>query len=405
MDTVFFKEDVHLGKDALSILIDDHLLEDDYNNYNHLKDDLSFYSEPFLNAHYHCDDLKKYPLDQLLFGYFKNNQGVKKIEVKSDAHGVIYLPEIGYFITSLKEQLFYLLLDENQKITLVHQNNGEEVLFEFEKLVYLSQSSIEVLTHSHEYLLHKIKFSDHIKLIAKDLEVPRDKISHYYTTLNKGYDIIRKVDTAQYDEIEKLVKRITFFDCGYFMNFTSMDFQGTIFISTYDSAKPLTFIDTLIHETSHLALNLILIDPEVYFTIDPFELRFNSPFFEESKKRGLYHSIHATYVLTKLVRFYNTLYDSKELKGIEEYELLGLFLLDIKLLGEALSYIDDPDLYTDKGNALFQEMKNLYETVCIDKKEIIDTYKIPVSYNNVNASVTPKNFEVDDFLKINKIAV
>lgn len=405
MDTVFFKEDVQLGKDALSIMIDDHLLDDDYRNYNDLKDDLSVYSEPLLNAHYHCDDLKKYPLDQLLFGYLEHSQIEKRIEVKSDAHGVIYLPEIGYFLTSLKEQVFYLLLDANQKITIVHQDHGEDVLFEFKKLVYLSQSSIEVLTHSHEYLLHKIKFSDHINLITKDIEVSQDKISQYYTTLNKGYEIIRKVDPAQYDEIEKLVKRITFFNCGYFMNFTSMDFQGTIFISTYESAKPLTFMDTLIHETSHLALNLILIDPEAYFTIDPFELKFKSPFFEESKKRGLYHSVHATYVLTKLVRFYNKLYDSKELKGIAEYELLGLFLLDIKLLGEALSYIDDPDLYTGKGKALFQEMKNVYETVCIDKKEIIDTYKIPVSYNNVNASVTPKNFEVDEFLKINKIAV
>ncbi len=405
MGTLFFKEDLQLGKDTLHIMIDDHLLEDHYDNYGHLKDDQSFYSEPLLNAHYHCSDLEKYPLDQLLFGYFENPQLQRKITVKSDKNGIIYVPNVGSFVTLFKQQLFDFKLDEVQGVKLIHKKTRKEVSFTFEKITYLSQSSIEVLTHSHEYLLHKIVSSDHIYLNTENIEVSKDKVLQYYHVLNSAFNIIKKTDAEQLFEIENLVKRIAFFDCGYFMNFTSMDFQGTIFISTYDSAKPLTFIDTLIHETSHLALNLILIDTEAYFTIDPFELKFHSPFFEKSTKRGLYHSMHATYVLTKLVRFYNRLFDTKILKGVEEYELLGLFLLDIKLLGEALSYIDDPTLYTRKGKALFNEMKTLYEAVCLDKKEIINTYQIPQSHNNTNASVTPKNFEVDDFLKINNIVL
>lgn len=206
-------------------------------------------------------------------------------------------------------------------------------------------------------------------------------------------------------EIQKLVKKIAFFDCGYFMNFTSMDIQGIVFISSYNAAKPLTFIDTLIHETSHLALNLILMNYQDYFTIDPFELKFNSPFFEKSIKRGLYHSIHATYVLSKLVRFYDKLYDSGKLQGIQKYELLGLFLLDIKLLEKALSFIDDQSLYTAKGWTLFNEMKRVYETVSHDKKTLIDTYKIPDGYDNQNAAVIPRFFEADDFLKANNLTI
>ncbi len=69
--------------------------------------------------------------------------------------------------------------------------------------------------------------------------------------------------------------------------------------------------------------------------------------------------------------FYNNLYD-KRIKGIEKYELLGLFLLDIKLLKDALSFIDNQSLYTEKGKALFLEMKLVYDTISLDKKELIN---------------------------------
>lgn len=405
MDKIFFEEEVDLGLDLLKIIIDDHLLEDNYDNYNCLKDDHEFYLEPFLIAHYHLTNLKKLPLDQILLGYFKDKIGIKKIEVVSDNNGVIYLPEIGCLLTGLVQHSFFLKATNDYEFILVDKKNNRKVDFKFEKLELINNSNIEILKYSNEYIHNKIFNTPTINLKTKNIEVDFEKKSRYSTILNKAFDLIKKVDKQQYFEIQKLVKRVVFFDCGYFVNFTSMDFQGNIFISTYDTAKRLTFVDTLIHETSHLSLNLILINTDDYFKIDPFELKFNSPFFEKSIKRGLYHSLHATYVLTKLVIFYNKLYDSEILEEVENYELLGLFLLDIELLGEAISYIDDKNLYTEKGIKLFEEMKKVYNKIYTSKKHLVDTYKLPKNYRNSNAAVTPKNFQIDDFIKINNLSI
>lgn len=399
MGTLFFNSEVHLGLDVFKIIMDDHLMNDGYSNYNNLKDDQELFLEPFLIAHYNVQNLDVYPLDQILYNYL--NQ--QNIEVVSDHRGIIYLPETGYLITKFPNTMFSLQVHDNT-YTLIDKNSKKEVDFLFEELLFVRDSSIEIVKYNHPYIYNKLANDKRLKeLSVKDVNTVQ--LESYSTVLNKGYELIKEVDELQYLEIQKLVKKIVFFDCGYFMNFTSMDIQGVVFISSYNAAKPLTFIDTLIHETSHLALNLILMNHQEYFTIDPFELRFNSPFFKKSIKRGLYHSIHATYVLSKLVRFYNKLYDSEKLQGVQKYELLSLFLLDIKLLGDALSFIDDQRLYTEKGKALFNEMKLVYETISLDKKTLIDTYKIPEGYDNQNAAVTPRFFEADDFLQANNLTV
>ncbi|MCV9927824.1 hypothetical protein OIU83_09185 [Flavobacterium sp. LS1R49] len=404
MDKLFFNFEVDLGLDLLKIIIDDSLISDNYSNYDKLQDDQELYLEPFLIAHYNLTNLDKYPLDQILYGYFDNQKDAKNIEVISDQKGIIYLPKIGYFLTSLPNNIFVISMNSKKQFILKDKTSNRIIDFIFEKLIYVGNTSIEILKYNHQYIYNKFENDQNLKKINTN-NISTDKIIKYSEVLNEGYELIKSVDKAQYNEIQKLVKRIMFFDCGYFMNFTSMDFQGNIFISTYNAAKPLTFIDTLIHETSHLALNLILMNHQDYFVIDPFELKFNSPFFKKSIKRGLYHSIHATYVLAKLVRFYDKLYDSGKLTGIKKYELLGLFLLDIRLLKEALSYISDQNLYTEKGKALFYEMKSIYDTVSNNKKDLINKYKIPEEHTDHNAAVLPRFFEAEDFLKVNNLTL
>lgn len=404
MDTLFFHSEVELGLDLLKIIIDDCLISDNYNNYDKLQEDQELYLEPFLIAHYNLTDLDKYSLDQILYGYFDNKEEVDDIEVISDQKGIIYLPKIGYFVTNLPNNIFAMSMNSEEQFILKDKTSSKIVDFVFEELIYVGNTSLEILKYNHRYIYSKLGNDQKLKHISTN-DIATDEILKYSEVLNEGYELIKSVDEMQYNEIQKLVKRIAFFDCGYFMNFTSIDFQGNVFISTYNAAKPLTFIDTLIHETSHLALNLILMNYHDYFTIDPFELKFSSPFFKKSIKRGLYHSVHATYVLSKLVRFYDKLYDSGKLTGIKEYELLSLFLLDIRLLKEALSYISDQNLYTDKGKALFYEMKSTYDTISNDKKHLIDKYKIPEDHTDVNAAVLPRFFEAEDFLKVNNLVL
>lgn len=404
MNSLFFNDEVDLGLDLLKIMNDDHLINDDYSHYENLKDDEQLYLEPFLIAHYHLENLKAFQLDQILLGYLENRQSIKDIKVFSDEKGVIYLPQIGYLITKMPDNTFLLSFSADNSIELRDYESKNVTDFTFETPMYVSDSATEILKHSHPYITSKLATDPSLsKLMIKDF--PIEKVIRHKETLEEGYAIIKKVDPVQYAEIHKLVKKIFFFDCGYFMNFTAMDFQGMLFISTYNAAKPLTFIDTLIHETAHLNLNLVLMNYHEYFTIDPFELKFNSPFFKKSVKRGLYHSIHATYVLAKLVRFYNKLYDAGIFTGLKKYELLALFLLDMRLLKEALSYIKDRSLYTDKGLLLFGEIQSTYEKIAKEKAELINQYKIPEGYDEENAAVRPRFFEADDFLKANNLVL
>lgn len=403
MDKIFFEDQVNLGLDLLKITNDDNLLNDDYDNYHRLISDEELYLEPFLIAHYCLMDLNQYSTDQILLGYFDNKEQVENVRVLTDDNGIIYIPRVGYFLTNIPNTQL-LLSGNNAKYFLKSIESGKTIDFTFDELMFVGNSSMEIIKYNHSYISQKIKTDPQLDTLNIK-EVNLEKITKYSNVLNEGYELIKTVDAVQYNEIEKLVKKIVFFDCGYFMNFSAMDFQGVVFISTYNAAKPLTFIDTLIHETAHLSLNLILLNYQEYFTIDdPFEEKFNSPFFSKDVKRGLYNSIHATFVLAKLVRFYNKLYDADIFTGIRKYELLGLFLLDIKMLKNAISYIDDESLYTQKGMTLLNEIKNVYETVSNEKSSLIKQYKLPKGYGDQNAAVIPRFFEADDFMKANNLS-
>jgi hypothetical protein len=400
MKAIFFNELKDLGLDYVKLVSDDFLLKDKFENYELLADEEAFV-EPFLIAHYHQPSRKEsQSLNQLLLGFMEKGKEPSKIEVRTDACGAIYLPQIGYLVTKFPHATFTLNISSEssgKKYTL--DLSGKNIPFEFEELRYVPNSNIEIFRYSHEYIIHKLGHDEHITDVHLETE-PNEIVDKYSKTMINAFEIIRKVDPLQFEELNELTKKIAFFRADRFVNFTSMDVQGIIFISTYDSAKELTFMDTLIHECSHLSLNLILFNLEDFFTIDPFELKFRSPF--RTILRGLYQSLHATYVLAKLVRFYNKCYKAKVFSGIQEYELIGLFLLDMKLLGESLDYIGDRSDYTEAGWNIVEEINKVYHTIYKEQEMLIKKYKVPGE--DRDAAVVPKDFEVDAFLEVNNLS-
>lgn len=400
MEAIFFNEMKSIGLDYIKLISDDFLLKDNFEHYPHLMDDEEIFLDPFLIAHYHQPArTESQSLDQLLLGYIKKGKEPTSIEVKSDVNGAIYLSNIGYLLTHLSHTTFVLNITNDpaiEKYTLVFERKN--IPFKFEHLRFVPDTNIEIFRHSHEYIIHKLGHDEHITDIYLETE-PNELVDQYSETMIRACEMMRKVDPAQFMELQQLVKKVVFFRADRFVNFTSMDIQGIVFISTYTSAKELTFLDTLVHECAHLALYLILFDINSFFTVDPFELRFQSPF--RTTLRSLYQSLHATFVLSKLVRFYNNCFKAELFSGIQKYELIGLLVLDIKLLGEAITYIGDRSLYTDEGWKVFEEIKKVYHQTCEERKDIISKYRPPEG--DRNASVDPRDFEIDAFLKINNL--
>jgi hypothetical protein len=126
-------------------------------------EDDKIYDEPLIFAF--LNDDKQYNLDWLLIGYM-NTKEERKVSVKSDNFGRIYIANIGWLITSIKNCDFDLIRGCDGKFSLFREN--QKISFYIEPIESSIDGKIEILSHSIP-LLRKCFYDTNGKLL--DIEV------------------------------------------------------------------------------------------------------------------------------------------------------------------------------------------------------------------------------------------
>ena len=264
--------------------------------------------------------------------------------------------------------------------------------FRFEESLFIPDTQIELTTRSNFYSKHQLELARNAN--GRNIGDPTVITNHtkYFPLICQAIEAIASIDEEQHKEILMLCSNIVLFEADEIIAFTSIDVHGMIFIKPTSTCNTVFFIDHIIHECSHIALNCVLADLERYFKVDPFLTIYNSP-FRKGEKRGVYHTIHACFVLARLSSFYGKYLP--EVEGTEFYnDVVGRLLLNIARLEEGISYINDENIYTDQGKKIL----NYLNTILVESKNAFAELIL-----NYDVSDQPIEFDINLFLKTNNL--
>jgi HEXXH motif-containing protein len=259
------------------------------------------FREPFLFAYFN-NKTNQIPLEQILYGYMEEGSRPEELKVYAENQGVIFLPQIGYFIVPVNQQ-YLLLRYDNKKYHLYHQ--GVEVPYTFEPLLFIPGTPFEV----HRY--NSIVFHDYFKVWndeKKDFEDPDDVEITRTTELHlskiaRAMQILREHCPQQYEHYLQTTRRYVIFSNPRIRNFAVRDLHGTAFLSARPEHTEIFFMEEIIHQSSHNVFNAVTAKLPDHFRIDP-ETPLKNFSNREGEFRSIYSAHHGLYtVTTRLICF------------------------------------------------------------------------------------------------------
>lgn len=354
------------------------------------KDNKRVLLEPQLFSYFNSNSKKRDDISRILFSYTKDRN--TSFSVYTDARGMIDISNYGYLLTNIKNKKIKLL-GVNGKIEV--KDGKQKIQFRFEPITYVDKTSVEIRKYPHpfyEQLLRKTEEAGRQKLKSEFNVSVEKNIELYLPRIEDSFKLIKKVSPLQYEEILRLCRTIVLLKGTNLIAFTAFEMHGVVFLRPRKSDTKLFFVEHIIHEVSHIALNSILLNIQNFFTINPFEERFSSPFRKDL--RGVYQVIQAAFVLAKIAQFFSEYLSKSGPKGKGYYETVGRIMLSLERLKEALSYIDDKTIYTKKGLHIYNEMSKLESSLRRKHSRLFEKYVIS------NQKI---EFDLQRFLKLNKI--
>jgi len=365
-------------------------------NLTHLDIDEAAYASPFLYTYFnHTEEAKAVKIVPYFIGY-KSKEIFNFIETTTNSEGVAYFANIGYFLTDFKKTKILLSRHKEGNFRLTLRGRTDLEAFDFKTLLMIEGTNIEILRYTNA-LVEIIAQSDSSNNVKKIKLKSPTKISSVSKDIKEALSVIKGISLATYNQVIENIRLIVLFNASSGRNFSAIEYSGAIFLDPPKSFSQIWLIDSLIHESSHVNLNIALVDFEKYFSIDPYERVFASPFRKKADKRGLYHIVHALYVIANLAVFYDSFFQQSTNKDKNYPEILGRLLMNIKFLGEGIGEIDFKPFFTKKGLKLLNYFKDTHVHLSTKYKDLISSYSIPNDSDN-------HIFSLKQFKEVNELA-
>ncbi len=328
------------------------------------ENDIAF-TEPLLFAFFNSKNQNNHSLGQILWGYINSDKKPTKTQVKSDATGVIYLPQYGYLKTSYVNKVLYLHFLNNQ----IHlkDEGGSDVTFEYldlEKIDFLDVSL------SQSALLEPFFLSEEGQRVEVEL-VNQDR---NIENLERALQIVQKVNPSYYSHLKEVVRGIYLYR-GEPNSFASLSVHGIAFFNVQIDNEEVFFIDNIVHQCGHVIFNTISFEKEKWFSIHPNTAlaKFTG---DTADKADIYGRFHGLFTQTNVNKTLDVIIDSKLLQGKELHELIGRFTSNMNRFGLAIKKLDKAVMYTKIGLEWLNHFKETYQHLYDKRKRLIDSFKV-----------------------------
>ena len=369
-----------------------------YKKYPTIFDELDFendeiYLEPFLFAG--LNSKLNVNVKNLLWGFTDHKHNSSEIEMITDQNGVIYLPNIGYFMTSFRKEVVQISFENEYVI----KKQGEKIDFQFNELVKI-HDLFEVVLHPI-YLLDEHFFDEFgTDVPAEITEVTNKHIAH----LTFALDNIEKYAPDWYTLLKSTVRKMVIFnDPSKKRNsFATQSVHGCAFFNAFqENYNEVFFIEDIAHQCGHVIFNAYLASKPDIFRIDKnTDIYMNGERNSYNEPRALYVMIHAMYTYESIFTCFNDCLENEVFSDHKLHELCGRltftlmkFERDYELLSKT-NEKDENEYFTDLGMDLISQFKESY------KKCITNWGKNLVMFNLNNQ---PYNFSYSKFLELNPL--
>ena len=301
-------------------------------------EDDSLFSEPLLYSYLTQNDNKW--LDSIILGYEYDR--VRSISIFTNAQGIAYLPQIGYFETPyLRTEL---VLNNDLLDYKVYKINGEIAEFSYYPLTFLSEG-FELVTAQHPLW-------ERLYIDAQDIQTDVNVMDRYAINqssfFNSAIDIIKFYTPDYFKLIKSNVKKVLLFN-GDANCFASMSAHNMIFLNIYKTNNPIFYLDHILHEGSHVVFNTLTFKTKQNL----FTVKFNSNLSELTGNvhdsgelygqfHGLFTQSHINYGLAKYYR-------AKIFNGEESHELLGRLASNLTRFRSGVDVFNQPSKYNSEG--------------------------------------------------------
>jgi hypothetical protein len=314
--------------------------------------------EPLLFAYFnHPNREQCATLPQLLLGYLDGAARPVSIPVISARNGVIYLPQIGYFRTSLPNASFDLRYDKGA-FRLEH--DGKNVAYTFEERLLVAGGQLEVYRYNHPlFAPYYVPYHRWIKDLPPVAVEVESAVSCHLAYLERALAILKHYCPAVYDEILVTNRSITLFHNPAVTCFATLQVHGAIFLTTLPDNDEVFFVEELIHQCSHNTFSAILFDKASYFKIDVEHEFMSEHLHKPSETRTLYSAIHGLFTVVKRYEVFDVLYHEDIFQGRQKHEFLGRIGDIKKRLHTGLDDLNFAQVYTPKGFEMFHLLRQV----------------------------------------------
>ncbi|MCU0325862.1 MAG: HEXXH motif-containing putative peptide modification protein [Spirosomaceae bacterium] len=177
------------------------------------------------------------------------------------------------------------------------------------------------------------------------LPILNKNLTHYVNIYNDLNKRLANIDFELKLEIDYLVSRLKLFNGKSLKAATSASIFGAIYLKLPPKSEDdfTYFADHIIHETSHLTLDILLSFDKI--VLNENHERFKAPI--RIDPRPMFGIFHATFVLSRMVRIFQRLAQESKEKAI--LERLGIFK---RQFNEGLETVEKYAVLSDNGKQI-----------------------------------------------------
>lgn len=177
------------------------------------------------------------------------------------------------------------------------------------------------------------------------LPILNSDISSYCNVFHNLKELVKQVDLLFYKEIENYVTRLKLFNGKGLKAATSASVFGAIYLRTPPANENVEayFADHIIHETSHLSLDILLAFDKI--VLNEEQDKFKAPI--RIDPRPMFGIFHATFVLSRMVRLFQRIISESPKR--EFIERLYLFR---KQFDQGLETVEKYAILTENGQRI-----------------------------------------------------
>jgi hypothetical protein len=354
------------------------------------------YTEPLLFAYFNNQGSQNQLIESVIYGYSDKNILFKLF---SDASGKIYLPNVGWFLTTYKNDVFNF-----DKINFKLFKEYEPIEFIFEKLEIIENTSIELLKYPID-LLKPFYFNTENELLDVEIEnITKKQIKN----LTKAYQLIKENIPHQFEFIEKYAPKCVIFKVDTYQrnSFATLSAQGIGFYNAYqDDYDEVFFVDDIAHQTGHIIFNTMTFESEKFFKKDKKTILETINMSDGSliENRDLHIIFHALYTYYTSFICLDACLESNVWKCKQKHEAMGRIAFYINKCYSDLLLIDNPinsdqkstEYFTNDGLKIYRELKAKWKEMYKKWYEVTRCFDL---------SNQPYNFTYSKFLELNPLS-